>query len=126
MVVLGGGSVSYERGTPVEGWEEDRTPARQVLDVAVPAVLPSGHRARSLARDPGPLGIAPLGRHVPASLFIVRNVNRFRGGLVFKAHGLLYHSTLGLRVIMKKKKVQGAECGVQGVGFRVQGSGCRV
>jgi len=25
------------------------------------------------------------------------------GGLVFKAHGLLYHSTLGLRVIKKKK-----------------------
>ena len=29
----------------------------------------------------------------------------FRGGLVFKAHRLLYHSTLGLRVIKKKKKV---------------------
>jgi len=33
-----------------------------------------------------------------------RNVNRFRGGLVFKAHRLLYHSTLGWRVIKKKKK----------------------
>jgi len=33
-----------------------------------------------------------------------RNVNRFRGGLVFKAHRLVYHSTLGLRVIKKKKK----------------------
>ena len=33
-----------------------------------------------------------------------RNVQRFRGGLVFKAHRLLYHSTLGLRVIKKKKK----------------------
>ena len=28
---------------------------------------------------------------------------RFRGGLVFKAHRLVYHSTLGLRVIKKKK-----------------------
>jgi len=28
---------------------------------------------------------------------------RFRGGLVFKAHRLLHHSTLGLRVIKKKK-----------------------
>ena len=28
---------------------------------------------------------------------------RFRGGLVFKAHRLLSHSTLGLRVIKKKK-----------------------
>ena len=33
-----------------------------------------------------------------------RNVQRFRGGLVFKAHRRLYHSTLGLRVIKKKKK----------------------
>ena len=32
------------------------------------------------------------------------NVQRFRGGLVFKAHRLLYHSTLGLRVIKMKKK----------------------
>ena len=27
----------------------------------------------------------------------------FRGGLVFKAHGLLYHSTLGSKVVKKKK-----------------------
>ena len=32
-----------------------------------------------------------------------RNVNRFRGGLVFKAHRRVYHSTLGWRVIKKKK-----------------------
>jgi len=30
-------------------------------------------------------------------------VQRFRGGLIFKAHRLLYHSTLGWRVIKKKK-----------------------
>ena len=29
-------------------------------------------------------------------------MKRFRGGPVFKAHRLLYHSTLGLRVIKKK------------------------
>jgi len=34
----------------------------------------------------------------------IRNVERFRGGLALKAHRLLYHSTLGLRVIKKKKK----------------------
>jgi len=28
---------------------------------------------------------------------------RFRGGLVFKAHRSLYHSTLGLRVIKTRK-----------------------
>jgi len=31
-------------------------------------------------------------------------VKWLRGGLVFKAHRLLYYSTLGLRVIKKKKK----------------------
>ena len=30
--------------------------------------------------------------------------HRFQGGLVFKAHSLLHHSTLGLRAIKKKKK----------------------
>ena len=33
-----------------------------------------------------------------------RIMERFRRGLVFKAHGLLYHSTLGSRTIQKKKK----------------------
>ena len=31
-------------------------------------------------------------------------MEQFRGGLVFKAHRLLYHSTPGSRVIKKKKK----------------------
>ena len=35
---------------------------------------------------------------------LYRNVQRFRGGLVFKAHRPLYHPTLGSRVIKKKKK----------------------
>ena len=30
-------------------------------------------------------------------------MKRFRGGLVFQAHRLVHHSTLGLRVIKKKK-----------------------
>ena len=51
-----------------------------------------------------------------------RNVNRFRGGLVFKAHRLVYHSTLGLRVINKKKKTAPAEGG-EHFGFVVQGFG---
>ena len=38
-----------------------------------------------------------------------RNVQRFRGGLVFKAHRLLYLSTLCLRVIKKKKKTPGCQ-----------------
>jgi len=35
------------------------------------------------------------------------NVQRFRGGLVFKAHRSLYHSTLGLRVIKPKAERRG-------------------
>jgi len=31
-------------------------------------------------------------------------VKRVRGGLVFKAHRLVYHSTLGLKVIKKRRK----------------------
>jgi len=34
---------------------------------------------------------------------LYRHLQRFRGGLVFKAHRRVYHSTLGLRVIKKKK-----------------------
>ena len=35
---------------------------------------------------------------------LYRKVQRFRGGIVFKAHKLFYHSALGLRVIRKQKK----------------------
>ena len=45
-----------------------------------------------------------------------RNVGRFRGGLVFEAHRLLYHSTLGSRVIKKKKKTKSRQG--QGVNVR--------
>jgi len=47
------------------------------------------------------------------------NVKRFRGGLVFKAHRLVYHSTLGLKVITRKKKSSGV--GVQRSGVRAWG-----
>ena len=51
-------------------------------------------------------------------------MKRFRGGLVFKAHRFVYHSTLGSRVIKKKKKDRGGvgiEHGVEerDAGFRV-------
>ena len=60
-----------------------------------------GLRSQSLERqDPGLDGRV---RCVPIGRLLSRNVKRFRGGLVCKAHRLLYHSTLGLRVIKKKK-----------------------
>ena len=43
-----------------------------------------------------------------------QSVKRFRGGLVFKAHRLLYHSTLGSRVIKKNKQVEGLPGGRRG------------
>jgi len=52
-----------------------------------------GFRASKSARNRGSQG-GPSGA----------GARLFRGGLVFKAHRLLYHSTLGLRVIKKKKK----------------------
>ena len=68
-----------------------------------------------------------------------RNGKRFRGGLVFKAHRLLSHSTLGLGEI-KKKKVADLPVDerkihvvfwipvvhlLEGFGFRVSGLGFR-
>ena len=46
-------------------------------------------------------------------------MKRFRGGLVFKTHRLVYHSTLGLRII-KKKKIQGLTCRGEGLPLRLR------
>jgi len=43
---------------------------------------------------------------------------------VFKAHRLVYHSTLGLRVIKKMKKKLCAGVRIHGFGFGVWGLGC--
>jgi len=63
-------------------------------------------------------------------LLNLRNVKRFRGGLVCKAHRLVYHSTLGWRVIKKKTEVvERVHLGhhlVEGLGFRLQGFGSKV
>ena len=54
-------------------------------------------------RAPHPKTARKSGRHGA-------HVQRFRGGLVFKAHRLcVYHSTLGVRVIKKKNKTRGTE-----------------
>ena len=51
-----------------------------------------------------------------------RNMRWFRGGLVLEAHMLLYHSTLGLRVIKKKKKPGGG----RGVGGGLLGNSTEI
>ena len=68
------GALSAEEGCTQEGWR-------------------GRCRSRSVSASSACLRVQGLG-----------NVKRFRGGLVFKAHRLVYHSTLGLRVITKKKK----------------------
>ena len=45
-----------------------------------------------------------MGRAGPLNPYPEEMVQQFRGGLVFKAHRLLYHSTLGLRVLTKKRR----------------------
>ena len=58
----------------------------------------------------GPVSLVPIDMIIEGVLDIRLeihiNMQRFRGGLVFKAHGLLYHSTLGLRVIKKKRRLE--------------------
>ena len=58
------------------------------------------------------MGVRALGSGCMAS-GLVRNVKRFRGGLVFKKQRLMYHSTLGLRVIKKKGLVTSASARVR-------------
>ena len=75
---------------------------------------PCGHARSTLERKALAVGLEafhhPCGEPRPADPETIqeqlpgRNVKRFRGGLVFEAHRLAYHSTLGLRVIEMKKK----------------------
>ena len=83
MAALGVGAFSYERGTPVS---------------AAATLLDGGESGQS--------GSKSLAGNTPGLLS--RNVKRFRGGLVFQAHSLVYHSTLGLRVIKKQQNPPGA------------------
>ena len=57
------------------------------------------HDVRAPRQTPHPAGAGPSVTH---------NGMRFWGGLVFKAHKLLHHSTLGLTVTNKKKEGGGA------------------
>ena len=50
-------------------------------------------------------------------------MKRFRGGLVFKSHRLLYHSTLGSKVIKKRRRSKGAGVGLQGHSSCIRNSG---
>ena len=62
----------------------------------------SGVRTQTHPRVLGIVVCEAPSRRVKA--LIRRNVKRFRGGLLFKARRLVYHSTLGLRVIKKREE----------------------
>ena len=83
---------------------------------------PTLWRARLRFRDCR-VGLRYRGTFSIPEQLISRNVVRFRGGLVFKAHGWLCHATLGSRIIMKKKRrnpvarkasLSELPCGLQG------------
>ena len=82
-----------------------------------------GHRKRGRKidreREHGERGRTRAG----AFQLLSRNAERFQGGLVFKAHRLLYHSTVGLREIKRRERggIPGARPGTgSGTCLRVQ------
>ena len=58
-------------------------------------------------RHQGNLSLVASQGGVISEQLLDRIVQRFRGGLSFEAHRLLYDSTLGVRVMKKKKKSRG-------------------
>ena len=63
------------------------------------AVLISKVRMYTLYYVPSTRSPTPEALHPHAHQLLYINVQRLRGGLVCKAHRLVYHSTLGSRVI---------------------------
>ena len=61
-------------------------------------------RGKQACRDGGSWRRASMRPQPSRRSTTPRSPLRFRGGLVFKAHILVYHSTLGLRVIKKKRR----------------------
>ena len=78
-----GVSVSYERVTPAQG-------------VSL--------RTKHVKFVRGALDAGPVHCRAIQEQLLSRNVERFRRRLVLKAHTLLYHSTLGSRVIEKREE----------------------
>jgi len=66
-----------------------------------------GGRGGALAEAPVVVLDLVDARRLETGKQLHRNMQRFGGGLVFKAHRLLYHSTLGLRVIKKTRRQAG-------------------
>ena len=79
--------------------------------------------ARNLEFVGGGAGLALLENGFVRDEQLVAKVRHHLPGVVFKAHRLLYHSTLGLRVIIEQRRSDGRwGLGVGGMGLRVWGS----
>jgi len=94
-VVLGGGAVSYERGT-LQGERKNLVSgvgAQARQDGVGARRSHQAHAERPLHHEPVILRYSSQFKN-----------NYFAEGSVFEAHRLLYHSTLALRVMKKKKK----------------------
>ena len=112
------GTNSYKFG--VRSWSgNDESTAEGATPLLSRGVLPS-----SLGRFIQPIDQS-LVSPTRAELGSRRNVQRFQGGLVFKAHRLLYHSTLGLSVIKKKRRSGVCSVGPGLSGLRVEVLGFR-
>ena len=103
----GGGAVSYARGTPAASKSlSPKVSGNISLGIAkfleITNFLGIGINRAALEREAEVGALVVEGVHLP---LLPRHHNlRFRGGLVFKADRLVYHSTLGSRVIKKKKE----------------------
>ena len=85
-------------GSGCRGFDSAGSPApRQLSDAKQTRRKSRGERVWKL----------PSGTILNLTTTLRRNMEQFRGVLVFNAHRLLYHSTLGSRVIKKKKKKNG-------------------
>jgi hypothetical protein len=113
VVVLGGSAVSYERGTTVVNWS---AVTRKCISAFRGRRSAINDRTEHVINEPTR---SKRRLHGVRTFFFSRRImtacEHFRGWLVFKAHRLLYHSTLGLKVIKTKKTA----C------FRVSGLGSR-
>ena len=86
-------------GTMIVGEENDRFKRLKGLrNINGIKGLKRAKRSQDLKKCKGSKGCKGRG----AEPLLRRNMKQFQGGLVSKAHRLVYHSTLGLRVINKK------------------------
>ena len=107
-MALGEGAVSYERGTPATALRAGPNSLSRIEDRLSSLLIGTTVPMQTRETEKGdliPLLGAGGSRGTPDNQ---RNVQRFRRGIVFKAHRLLFHSTSGLRVIKRRDETTNA------------------